>query len=240
VWGKEHSRISKSSAAVNLDASAPPGKRGKQLFNLLKADAVKRVDKSVGFLMTFLIHCFWFSKALWGKTEEVIAVIAKVTMSIVKGTALPSASTTGFSAMDASKVVKDSPLSTVLMMAILSSGVARAFCVQTSMISLWRSIHCCGEPSSKSAKLFLYLLEVAGPPASALSSMVMKLVLSSVLGRDSGNKGKRGENNDDDTDFLCLNADNMLILLFLFSILILVRRFLKAGILLYYFAIIML
>ena len=65
--------------------------------------------------------------------------------------------------------------------------------------------------------------------------MVMNnFLLSSGLGRTSGNNGKTGFKKEKDTGhFLGILADNIVTLLCLSAILTLVQRSLKAGILLY-------
>ena len=136
-----------------MESSSPPGKKGRQLFILLRADEVNLMERSVGFLRCFLIHCFWISKALWGKMVFDTSAITLVTMSIV--TAKVPVGSCFCSSREASKVVRVSPLSKVLMMAILSPAWVMLFCFQTSAISFWVSIYSWGVPLLKRLMCFL-------------------------------------------------------------------------------------
>src|SRR6478735_8485987 len=149
------------------------------------------------------------------------SAIALVTMSIV--TAKGPAGSCLCSSIEASKVVRVSPLSKALMMAILSSAWVMFFCFQTSALFFWVSIHSWGFPSLKRLMCFLYVppeLE----PACNFSSMVTNLLLFSlVLVASSGTKGKTGFKKD---TFLGI----LLVIIFVLTcsmILILVQRSLK-------------
>ena len=120
-----------------MDASVAPGKKGRQLLILLKGAAAVQTDSLAGYFKFFLIHCFWHSRALWGEIVVVTSARATSANSLEKSKTCPSSSVTSLaSVIAASKVVRLSPLSTTVTMAILSVGPSMLFWVQTSKISL--------------------------------------------------------------------------------------------------------